>query len=107
MKKGIHPANHRPVIFEDSSSGAKFLIYSTVETEAKSKWEDGKEYPLFQIEISSASHPFFTKANQFIDSEGRVDKFTKKYARKTAEVKETQVKHEEAKKAKTKTPKKK
>jgi len=105
MKDKTHPP-YQEVLFEDSSTGTKFLIGSTIQTKEKTKFE-GKEYPLYRVSVSSASHPFFTKANQFIDSEGRVDKFTKKYARKTAEVKETQVKHEEAKKAKTKTPKKK
>ncbi|OGN63984.1 MAG: 50S ribosomal protein L31 [Chlamydiae bacterium RIFCSPHIGHO2_12_FULL_49_9] len=105
MKDKTHPP-YQEVLFEDSSTGTKFLIGSTIQTKEKTKFE-GKEYPLYRVSVSSASHPFFTKANQFIDSEGRVDKFTKKYARKTAEKKETQVKHEEAKKAKTKTPKKK
>ncbi|MBI4068301.1 type B 50S ribosomal protein L31 [Candidatus Kaiserbacteria bacterium] len=75
MKKDIHPADHRPVIFEDSSSGATFLIHSTVETNAKGTWEDGKEYPLFHIEISSASHPFYTGQAKSIDTEGRIEKF--------------------------------
>jgi large subunit ribosomal protein L31 len=105
MKDKTHPP-YQEVLFEDSSTGTKFLIGSTMQTKEKTKFE-GKEYPLYRVPVSSASHPFFTKANQFIDSEGRVDKFTKKYARKTAEVKETQVKHIEAKKAKTKAVKKK
>ena len=75
MKKSIHPANHRPVIFEDSSSGATFLIHSTVDTSAKGIWEDGKEYPLFQIEISSASHPFYTCNDKSMDTEGRIEIF--------------------------------
>ena len=75
MKKDIHPAEHRPVIFEDSSSGAHFLIYSTVQTEAKGTWDDGKEYPLFHIEISSASHPFYTGQAKTIDAAGRIEKF--------------------------------
>jgi large subunit ribosomal protein L31 len=75
MKKDTHPANHRPVIFEDSSSGARFLIHSTVETEATGKWEDGKEYPLMQIEISSASHPFYTGHAKTMDTTGRIEKF--------------------------------
>lgn len=75
MKKDIHPADHRPVIFEDSSSGARYLIHSTVATETKGKWDDGKEYPLFHIEISSASHPFYTGQAKSIDTAGRIEKF--------------------------------
>lgn len=74
MKKDIHPQNFRPVVFEDQGSGARFLIGSTVETEATTVHE-GKEYPLFQVEISSASHPFYTGIKTTIDRAGRVDKF--------------------------------
>lgn len=59
MKKNIHP-NYRPVVFKDLSSDFAFLTRSTVETKETIKWEDGKEYPLYKIEISSASHPFYT-----------------------------------------------
>lgn len=75
MKKDTHPENHRPVIFKDASSGAQFLIYSTVETNEKAKWEDGKEHPLFHVEISSASHPFYTGQSKTIDTTGRIEKF--------------------------------
>lgn len=75
MKKDIHPDNYRKVIFEDQGSGARFLIGSTVETEAVAKWDDGKEYPLHVIEISSASHPFYTGVKTTIDRAGRVEKF--------------------------------
>ena len=78
MKADIHPENYRPVIFEDSAAGVSFLIGSTVETEATGKWEDGKEYPLYKIEISSASHPFYTGTEKVMDSGGRVDKFKKR-----------------------------
>jgi large subunit ribosomal protein L31 len=105
MKEKIHPP-YQEVLFVDSSTGTKFLIGSTIQTKEKEVHE-GKEYPLIRIPISSASHPFFTKANQFIDSEGRVDKFTKKYARKTLEVKKDQERQEEAKKEKAKIAKKK
>lgn len=74
MKKDIHPQNFRPVVFEDQGSGARFLIGSTVETEATTVHE-GTEYPLFQVEISSASHPFYTGIKTTIDRAGRVDKF--------------------------------
>ena len=75
MKKSIHPENYRQVIFADVSSGARFLFYSTIETDLKDKWEDGKEYPLVNIEISSASHPFYTGVKTTIDTAGRVEKF--------------------------------
>lgn len=75
MKADIHPAEYRRVIFEDVSSGARFLIASTVETNEKSKWTDGKEYPLLKVEISSASHPFYTGQSKVVDTAGRVEKF--------------------------------
>lgn len=75
MKKDIHPDNYRLVIFEDTTSGARFLIGSTVHTEETAKYEDGKEYPLYKTEISSASHPFYTGQETVIDTAGRVEKF--------------------------------
>ena len=78
MKKDIHPQNYRPVIFLDNASGETFLIPSTVETDKKGKWEDGKEYPLYGVEISSASHPFYTGTEKVIDIAGRVEKFKKR-----------------------------
>lgn len=75
MKKDIHPKGYRQVIFEDSTSGKRFLVGSTVETTKKDKWDDGKEYPVFQVEISSASHPFYTGTAKTIDTAGRVEKF--------------------------------
>jgi large subunit ribosomal protein L31 len=104
MKEKIHPP-YQEVLFVDSSTGHKFLIGSTVQPKEKEKFE-GKEYPVVRVPVSSASHPFFTKANQFIDSEGRVDKFTKKYQKKREQDKVTLVKEEEAKKAKIKAKKK-
>jgi len=82
MKKDIHPAEYRDVIFEDVTSGKRFLIASTVTTEKTDKWEDGKQYPVFQVEISSASHPFYTGVSKTIDTAGRVDKFKKRAAAK-------------------------
>ncbi len=82
MKKDIHPSTYRQVIFEDSTSGKRFLIGSTVETTKTDKWEDKKEYPVFQVEISSASHPFYTGTSKTIDTAGRVDKFKKRAAAK-------------------------
>jgi large subunit ribosomal protein L31 len=105
MKEKTHPP-YQDVLFVDSSTGMKFIIGSTLQPKEKEMVE-GKEYPILRVPISSSSHPFFTKSNQFVDSEGRVDKFAKKYQRKAAEVKEMQVKQEEAKKAKVSDKKKK
>ena len=80
MKKDLHPENYRQVIFEDVTSGKRFLIGSTIATEKNDKWEDGKEYPVYQVEISSASHPFYTGQSKVIDTAGRVDKFKKRLA---------------------------
>lgn len=75
MKKDIHPENYRQVIFRDNSNGEEFLIGSTVETTETSKWTDGKEYPLYSVEISSSSHPFYTGKEKMMDTAGRVEKF--------------------------------
>ncbi len=80
MKKDIHPQEYREVIFEDVTSGKRFLIGSTIDTEKTDKWDDGKEYPVVQVEISSASHPFYTGISKTIDTAGRVEKFNKKRA---------------------------
>ena len=78
MKKGIHP-NYRPVVFHDVSANVSFLTQSCVETDDTMKWADGTEYPLYKVEISSASHPFFTGKMKFLDTTGRVEKFQNKY----------------------------
>jgi large subunit ribosomal protein L31 len=78
MKKEIHPP-FEDVLFIDTSNGHKFVIGSSVKCEERQEYE-GKEYPVHYVTISSASHPFFTGSQQFIDSEGRVDKFMKRYA---------------------------
>ena len=80
MKKDIHPQEYRQVIFDDSSSGKRFLIASTVATTKTEKWDDGKEYPVYHVEISSASHPFYTGQSKIVDTAGRVDKFKKRAA---------------------------
>ncbi len=103
MKKKAHPS-YQEVLFEDSSTGSKFIIGSTLQLKEKTTFE-GKEYPHIRVPVSSASHPFYTKATQFMDAEGRVDKFTKKYQRKSQEVKEMQAKQEEAQKEKSKKKK--
>lgn len=79
MKKGIHPQNYRPVVFQDASADFAFLTRSCVETDETIVWTDGKEYPLYRLEISSASHPFFTGKMKFVDTTGRVQKFQDKY----------------------------
>ena len=80
MKKDIHPKDYRLVIFADNSSGVKFLISSTIATKETMKWTDGKDYPVFHVEISSASHPFYTNQEKTIDTAGRVEKFKQKFA---------------------------
>jgi large subunit ribosomal protein L31 len=79
MKSGIHPQNYRHVVFQDAGSGAQFIIGSTVETKDTVKI-DGKEYPLYIVEISSASHPFYTGKSSTLDRAGRVDRFQKRTA---------------------------
>ena len=80
MKEGIHPKDYREVVLQDASSGVKFLTRSTVKTDKTITWEDGKEYPLYSLAISRYSHPFFTGQAKFIDTEGRVDRFKKRFA---------------------------
>lgn len=82
VKKDIHP-NFRKVVFKDVSTDTSFLTLSTVNTKEVIKWEDGKEYPLFKTEISSASHPFYTGTQKVLDTEGRIDRFNKRYAKFT------------------------
>lgn len=82
MKKDTHPKNFREVVFLDNSSEAQFIIGSTVNTTETIDIK-GKEYPLFRVEISSASHPFFTGNEKVIDTAGRVDRFNKRRAAST------------------------
>ena len=81
MKKGIHPV-YREVVFWDTSSDFKLLTRSTAHTKDTIQWEDGKEYPLVKVEISAASHPFYTGKKIFVDTAGRVEKFQRKYKKK-------------------------
>ena len=83
MKKDIHPKNYRPVLFIDNSNKAEFIISSTVETKETVKAKDGKEYPVYYLEISSASHPFYTGNEKTLDAAGRVEKFKAKQAKAT------------------------
>ena len=78
MKKGLHP-EYKEVVFLDTSSEFKFLTKSTMKSSDTIKWEDGNEYPLIKIEVSSASHPFYTGKKLFVDTAGRVEKFKKRY----------------------------
>src|SRR5512146_882425 len=75
MKKDLHPDNYRLVVFEDLNNGFRFLTRSTAASEETTKWEDGQEYPLIKVHVSSASHPYFTGEEKILDIEGRVDKF--------------------------------
>ncbi len=84
MKKEIHPKNYRQVIFNDNASGAQFLIGSVIATKETGKFTDGKEYPLVNIEISSASHPFYTGNEKVLDSAGRVERFKARATKKKA-----------------------
>ena len=81
MKKDIHP-DYREVIFQDTSSDFSFMTKSTIKSEDKIKWEDGNTYPLIKIEVSSASHPFYTGKKLFVDTAGRVEKFNRRYKNK-------------------------
>ncbi len=81
MKNDIHP-NYREVVFIDVSNDFKFLTKSTVKTKEKIKWEDGKEYPMYKLDTSSESHPFYTGTQKIIDTAGRVEKFRQKFGSK-------------------------
>ena len=82
MKKDIHP-NYRPVVFQDNSADFAFLTKSTVETKETITWTDGKEYPLVRVDISSQTHPFYTGKQNIVDTAGRVDRFKRKYGKKS------------------------
>ncbi len=82
MRKGIHPAGYKFVVFKDMSNGTTFLGRSTAFSKETLKWEDGNEYPLIKLEISNTSHPFYTGKNMLVDTAGRIDKFKKRYAKK-------------------------
>lgn len=78
MKPNIHPDYH-PVVFRDRSAGVSFLTRSTATSTATIDWQDGRTYPVIDVEISSASHPFWTGRSRTIDTEGRVAKFRRRY----------------------------
>ena len=79
MKWEIHPQNYRPVVFQDRAAEIMFLTRSTIETKKTITWKDGKEYPLYNVDISSGSHPFYTGKQMFVDTAGRIEKFRTKF----------------------------
>ncbi|OGG41873.1 50S ribosomal protein L31 [Candidatus Kaiserbacteria bacterium RIFCSPHIGHO2_01_FULL_46_22] len=83
MKKDIHPGNYRQVIFLDNSNGERFLIGSTITIEGNEtdKWTDGNEYPVVRVDVSSASHPFYTGQEKVMDTAGRLEKFKTRAAK--------------------------
>ncbi len=81
MKSDIHPKGFRKVIFHDNSSGARFLVGSSIKTEGTEKWEDGNEYPIAFVDVSSASHPFYTGQEKVMDTAGRVERFKARAAK--------------------------
>jgi large subunit ribosomal protein L31 len=84
MKKELHPKNYRMVVFKDMSNGTTFLSRSTAVTnETVIFEEDGQEYPVIKLEISNTSHPFYTGKNVLVDTAGRIDKFNKRFGKKT------------------------
>ncbi len=80
MKPDIHP-EYRYVVFQDTSSDLRFLTRSTIRTSETTEWEDGETYPLAKVEISSASHPFYTGKQILVDSGGRVERFRRRYSK--------------------------
>jgi large subunit ribosomal protein L31 len=78
MKPGIHP-DYRPVVFRDRAANFAFLTRSTVRTERAVTWEDGSTYPVVDVDISSASHPFYTGQSRVLDTAGRVEQFRRRY----------------------------
>jgi large subunit ribosomal protein L31 len=80
MKSDIHP-NYRPVVFMDQGAEFSFITKSTIETSETIEWEDGNTYPLAKVDISSASHPFFTGTMKIVDTAGRVERFERRYGR--------------------------
>ncbi|MGS2806822.1 type B 50S ribosomal protein L31 [Nocardia sp. MW-W600-9] len=87
MKAGIHPDYH-PVVFEDSSTGKRFLTRSTSTSDRTVEWTDGKTYPLLMVDVTSDSHPFWTGTHRNLDTQGRVEKFERKYGKRSRAGKE-------------------
>ncbi|MDT0541236.1 MULTISPECIES: type B 50S ribosomal protein L31 [Streptomyces] len=80
MRSGIHPIS-RPVVFRDRASGFQLLTHSTIDARQTVEWEDGATYPVVDVEISSASHPFYTGTSRVLDTAGRVERFERRYGR--------------------------
>ncbi|MFD7408821.1 type B 50S ribosomal protein L31 [Streptomyces sp. NPDC059866] len=83
MRSGIHPES-RAVVFRDRAADIAFLTRSTATSAGTIEWEDGNTYPLVDVEISSASHPFYTGASRVVDTAGRVERFERRYGRTAA-----------------------
>ena len=81
MKQHIHP-EYRPVVFRDASADFAFLTRSTATSSRTITWSDGKEYPVIDVEVSSASHPFYTGTAKVLDTAGRVERFQRRYQRR-------------------------
>ena len=82
MKEGIHP-EYRKVLFHDTSVDEYFIIPSTIDTDQTKEWKDGETYPYYPLDVSSASHPFYTGEHKIVDTGGRVDRFKKRFAKTT------------------------
>ncbi|MDT0619812.1 MAG: type B 50S ribosomal protein L31 [Salinisphaeraceae bacterium] len=78
MRQDIHP-NYRPVVFKDISGELAFMTRSTAQTNDTIEWEDGKEYPLVKLDVSSATHPFYTGKQTIMDATGKVERFRQRY----------------------------
>ena len=89
MKKDLHPKDYRFVVFQDVSCDYSFLTRSTIKTKETIKWEDGKEYPLYKVDISDKSHPYFTGQQNLVDTAGRIEKYMQKYNIKDDKTKES------------------
>ena len=89
MKKDIHPDYH-PVVFKDSATGKQFLTRSTATSDRTVEWEDGNEYPLIVVDITSESHPFWAGAQRVMDTAGRVEKCQRRYGGMARRKKKTQ-----------------
>ncbi|MGM7647106.1 type B 50S ribosomal protein L31 [Nocardia sp. JW2] len=87
MKAGIHPEYH-PVVFEDANTGKKFLTRSTATSDRTVEWEDGNTYPLLTVDVTSDSHPFWTGTARNLDTQGRVEKFERRYGKRSRPGKE-------------------
>ncbi len=83
MKQSIHP-DYRPVVFRDQAAGYAFLTRSTAPSSATVEWEDGRSYPVIDVEVSAASHPFYTGTGRVVDTAGRIERFNRRYQRPAA-----------------------